>query len=72
VNLEFQLSKNMRASLAVYNTLGRRVALLFSGENFEAGTHRFQWSPESASSGIYFAKLSAAGVVQTKKLVLMK
>ncbi len=61
--------------LAVYDIRGRRVATLTAGPR-PAGEHRVLWNGRGANgarlvSGLYFARLSMAGDVVTRKLVLL-
>ncbi len=57
--------------LAVYDAMGREVALLASGQ-YGAGSHRIEFAAAGLSSGLYFYKLTAAGRSWTKKMVLMQ
>jgi hypothetical protein len=62
--------------LAVYDVAGRRVAVLVD-EVVDAGPHEVAWHGTSddgrvAVSGVYFCCLRANGVVETKKMVLLK
>jgi hypothetical protein len=41
-------------------------------KEMEAGSHEAQFDGTKLSSGVYFYRLSAAGDVQTKKLILIK
>ncbi len=62
--------------LAIYNSLGQKVATLFHGF-LNAGTYQVQWDGKDArgnkvQSGIYFAMLQTGFNTRTIKLVLMK
>jgi len=62
-------------SVEVYNVMGQVVETLESGY-LEATTkqnpHFITWDASSISSGVYFVKAEAAGVVTTQKLMLLK
>ena len=58
-------------SVTVSPVLGKQVALLQDGV-LEAGGHRVVFDGAAFSSGVYFARLSAGGVVRTEKMVLLK
>jgi hypothetical protein len=58
-------------SEVVFDSLGREVSKLFSGEMLP-GTHSRQWNAEGFTSGTYFFRLQAGSYVETKKLVLTK
>ncbi|NUO79739.1 T9SS type A sorting domain-containing protein, partial [candidate division KSB1 bacterium] len=65
-----------RATLAVYNILGRRVRTLVDGVQ-AAGEQRVTWDGRddegaAVTSGIYFYRLEANGLTQTRKLTLMR
>ncbi len=66
-HLSFHLRTAANARLAIYDALGRRVALLYDGPA-APGTHDVVWSPESVPSGRYFAVLTAGS---TRKSVLL-
>ena len=57
--------------LFIYNILGREVAALVS-EQLNPGTYEVDWDGTNYSSGIYYYKLTAGDIVQTKKMVLLK
>lgn len=69
--IPFTLAETGEAELAVYNMLGNRVAVLHSGLA-ERGTHEATFDASALPSGVYFARLSAEGRVDTRKLVLVK
>jgi hypothetical protein len=65
-----------KVELSVYDVAGRRVATLVEGE-VEAGSHAAVWngttdSGEAVATGVYFARLSAAGETRTQKMILLK
>jgi hypothetical protein len=69
--LRFELPAQMKASVKIFDLLGREVATLQSGL-LNAGTHEVRWNADSYSSGIYFARLSSAEQTRTLKLMLLK
>jgi hypothetical protein len=58
-------------NLAVYNTLGQRVAQLWDGE-IEAGSHEVRFDASDLPSGMYFYRLQAGNYVETRKLCLVR
>ncbi len=58
-------------SLRVYDLLGREVAMLLN-EPKAPGNHEVTWNAEGMASGVYFCKLRAGGVVQTRKMLLAR
>jgi hypothetical protein len=62
----------------VYNIVGQRMAILLD-QAMEAGTHDVQWDAAEVGSGIYFVKLVATPVGDSRppfsavrKMILMK
>jgi hypothetical protein len=60
-----------RATLKVYDVLGREVATLVN-ENLQPGTYEVQWDATHQASGLYFYQLKADGFLATKRMVLVK
>ncbi len=67
----FTLRETAQVRLAIYDGLGRELALLASGL-YPAGSHRIAFTANGLCSGLYFYKLTAAGQSWTKKMVLMQ
>ncbi|MEK9138569.1 MAG: T9SS type A sorting domain-containing protein, partial [Bacteroidota bacterium] len=67
----FRISDFGFVSLKIYDVLGREVATLVNEEK-PPGTYEVTFDASSFSSGVYFYRLSAGGVVQTKKLLLLR
>ena len=67
----FSLPSRSFAELKVFDTLGREVAVLLSGE-FSPGTYSQQWEAAGLTSGIYFCRLQAGSFSKTKKLILLR
>lgn len=72
----FTLAAAGRAELALYDAAGRRVRTLAGGD-LVAGEHVAVWDGQTESgsrapSGVYFARLTAAGASSVQKLVLVK
>ena len=57
--------------LAVYDLLGREVAVLVDGQK-EPGEYRVQFDSSGFSSGVYFYRLKAGDVFETKKMIVLK
>jgi hypothetical protein len=69
--IRYSLPHRSHASLAVFNTLGQKVAELENGE-VEAGYHEVTFNGKNLASGMYFYRLQAGYFVQTKKLLLLR
>ena len=74
--LAFDLPAAQNVSMRVYNVQGQRVTTLASGR-YEAGSHQVLWAGlnadgERVPNGIYFVRLEAGGVAQTRRLTWMR
>jgi len=69
--IEFDLAKAQNVRLAVYDLLGREVALLAEGEQ-PMGTYRVQFKADHLSSGVYVYRLQLEGSVMTRTMTLLK
>lgn len=69
--IAFSLEQASWASLKVFDLQGSQVATLVDGLT-EAGEHRVSFDASRLASGVYFYALEAEGLVQTRKMVLMK
>ncbi len=69
--IPFELNKNSHVQITVYNMLGQKVTTL-ANSTFPAGTHALNWNASGHASGVYFYRLEAGDVVQTRKLMLLK
>ncbi|MGA9118925.1 MAG: T9SS type A sorting domain-containing protein, partial [Bacteroidota bacterium] len=66
-----QLTVDSRVKLAVYDLLGREVAVLANGR-YPAGTYSFIFDGNGLASGVYFYRLIAGENAVTRKMVLQK
>ena len=74
--ISFQIAKDSHVSMNVYNIKGQLVKSLVN-ENMKSGSHTITWhgkdnSGRTASSGVYFFRLSNNGVSKVHKCTLMK
>ncbi len=67
----FVLPKESFARLAVYDITGRLAGELADG-HFAAGQHTVNWNGAGYSTGLYFLRLEAGGMTQTRKMMLVK
>jgi hypothetical protein len=70
-SIQFNVVKDGQVKLAVYNTLGKEVAVLIDG-NMQAGSHKIDWQADELSSGVYFYRFTAGNFSATKKMILMQ
>jgi len=74
--VSFTLARAGRVDLAVYDTTGRRVAVL-AGRSFMAGEHEVSWDGQddrgrAAASGAYLVRLETEMGAQSAKIVLVR
>ncbi len=74
--IAYEIERAGQVTLAVYDTRGTLVRVLTRG-NAAAGLHDTRWdgtddAGRRVASGVYFARLSAAGATATARLVLLK
>ena len=69
--VSYFLPNDADVSVSIYDVSGRLVERLVN-ERQPAGEHTVEWNASRASSGIYFCRFEAAGVVETRKLILIK
>jgi hypothetical protein len=69
--IRFSLRTSDFARLTVYDVLGREVAVLVN-ETLPAGSHSVNFDASGFTSGVYLYKLEAGGMVQTKRMTLVK
>ena len=65
---DFSLSK---VTLKIYDILGREVATLVNQKQ-KPGTYEINFNANYLSSGVYFYKLTAGNLVETKKMILLR
>ena len=58
-------------TLAVYDTLGRRVATIVEG-NLSAGSHRVVWEADGVASGVYVVQLTGSPGQISQKITLLR
>lgn len=69
--IAFTLPEQSEVRLAVYDVLGRRVAMLLN-ESRSPGEHMVTWDASTMASGVYIYRLEAAGKVITRQMTLVK
>jgi hypothetical protein len=69
--IEFALPRSENVRLAIYDILGRQVALLVNEEK-PAGSYRVTFEAKGLPSGTYFYTLKAGSFSMTKSMVVVK
>jgi hypothetical protein len=69
--IAFYLTGSEFVSLAIYNTVGKKVTTLVS-QKLDRGFHRYNWSATGLPGGVYFYRIQTSSINQTRKLTLLK
>jgi alpha-amylase len=69
--IRYAIPYRTQVKLAVYDVLGREVAVLANGEQ-GAGTRTVRLDGSDLASGVYFYRLQAGTYVRTSKMLLLK
>jgi hypothetical protein len=69
--IRFILPEPQDVELTVFDLLGRRIEIMID-EYMSAGAHTVTYDAAGLSSGVYFCRLHAGDVVETKRMVLLK
>ncbi|MBA4378861.1 MAG: hypothetical protein C0395_09475 [Gemmatimonas sp.] len=76
VTVRYDVAAPGRVRVSVHDLAGREVACLLDGQK-PAGRHALVWTGRDArgrpaASGVYFARFVAAGVAETRKIMLVR
>jgi aminopeptidase N len=69
--IRFDLPAEVPVRLAVYDMLGREVALL-ADEQLSAGSHEVRFDAANLASGVYTCRLTAGSTVRTRSMMLVR
>lgn len=69
--IDYQLPMTSHVSLIVYDVLGRRVETLVDRRQ-SPGAYSVTFNGANLASGVYFYRLRAGSVIETKKMLLLK
>jgi hypothetical protein len=70
-DIRYQISDISRVQLAVYDLLGREVAMLVN-EQQAPGAYQVRFDATGLPSGMYLYRLTAGSFAETKRMMLMK
>ncbi|MRR36976.1 T9SS type A sorting domain-containing protein [bacterium] len=69
--ITYRLSSASAVRLTVYDLLGREMSVLVN-ERRDAGIHDARFEGSGLASGVYMYRVTAEGVTQTRKLILLR
>lgn len=70
--ISFSLPETTEVNLSVYDSLGRLVQRVLTGESMTAGTHEINFDASRLSSGVYIYRLELSDIVLTRKMMIVK
>ena len=70
--IAYTLDTDGPARLAVYDVLGREVAVLVDDASVQAGRHEATFQATGLSAGTYVVRLSASGAAETQRLTVVR
>jgi len=69
--IRYAVAHRSHVTLSVFNTLGQHIATLVN-ETQDAGYHDVHFDASGLASGVYFYRLSAGEIAQSRELLLLK
>ena len=74
--INFDLPIATKVVIRIYDVTGREIAIL-ANRHMDAGQHSVVWNGENkrgraVASGVYFCRLQAGSLTQTKKMVMLR
>ena len=69
--ISYNLAKKSFVVITVYDLLGKEVKKFMEGIR-PSGTHKFKFSSDGFSSGVYFYRIDAGDFTQSRKMVILK
>jgi hypothetical protein len=70
--INYDLPKDSKVSLVIYDILGREIMRLINGEFKQAGSYIIDFNGSYLASGVYFYRIEAGSYIQVKKMLLIK
>lgn len=69
--IKFNLPKQEKVRIEVFNTLGQKIITLVD-KTYRAGQHEIDFNGDSISSGVYFYRIEAGNFHDVKKMTILK
>ena len=69
--INFILPMPADVKLEVFNLVGQKISTI-KYNNLESGKHSLEWNGSDFSSGIYFYRLQAGDIAESKRMILLK
>ena len=69
--IEYNIPRDEKVTLEVYNLLGQKITTLVN-EKQRAGTHRLVFKADKLASGVYFYRLQAGNYTNIKRMIVLR
>jgi len=69
--IKFDIPKDQRVKIIIYDITGREVNKLLD-EEIKAGTYNVRWNGSNYASGVYFYRIETGSYTLTKKMLMVK
>jgi len=70
--IKFSFKSDTKASLRIYNPLGKEIAVLYDGLALAYKVYEINFDGKDLPSGVYFYQIHGNGLFTTKKMTLIK
>lgn len=70
--IKYDLPKDVKVTIKIYDLLGREVTTLVNNEFKNSGRYELAWNASNYATGVYIYRIEAGDYVSTKKMVLIK
>jgi len=70
--IKYELPRDVKVNLVIYDILGREVLKLVNSEFKKAGRYVVEFNGLNFASGVYFYRIEAGEFVESKKMVILK
>ncbi|MDP4174570.1 MAG: C10 family peptidase, partial [Bacteroidota bacterium] len=71
-NIRFSMPLAGKVYIKIFNALGREVASLINGDQYQSGEYTLQWNASAFPSGFYVCRFVAGSKVISRKILLVK
>lgn len=70
--ITYDLPKDVKVTVKIYDLLGREVVALVNNEFKNAGRYELNWNAGKYASGVYIYRIEAGNYIKTRKMILIK
>ncbi len=70
--IKFNLPKNEKVNLQIFNVLGQAVKTIYQNQKLNAGEYTIKFQSNDLPTGIYFYRLQAGDFIATRKMLMVR